>query len=448
MPSEQGDVVIREAISSDFDFVVNLMDNALTPYYGGDHRAHAVRIFQAHVSGGRDQIGHFSFEQKMFVVTVNNKAAGVIHVVGKRQGTYKISPLVVSPEYRGNRGLGTLLLNHAEAYAREHGARQMYCTVAEQNASALQFFIRHRYILAGRSDSHYKPGITEVMLYKIFTSHDFEEKFDRPHISVLPCDERHERQVRELLLNNLRAYFRGIDETWVDALFLGYNRRDTRDINLKYKLVFVAVDRSNQVLGVAGATPKKGEPIKIMPFIAVSLPAFVALLTDVPYALKSYGRKLYTHIIPNVEETVALQQRGWKLDSAMPGAYHDDQVTQQWSLDIGGEHFMRLMRVKYGFLELIRSGKKTLEVRVAYDSIRTIQPGERIRLESRADAQVIRVKQVRRYQSFEQMLSAEDPSRIVPGKAGPEVLALLKEIYPPEKEKLGVVVLDVEPETR
>ena len=44
----------------------------------------------------------------------------------------------------------------------------MYCTVAEQNFSALQFFIRKGYIRAGKSESHYKEDVTEIMLYKLF----------------------------------------------------------------------------------------------------------------------------------------------------------------------------------------------------------------------------------------------------------------------------------------
>jgi ASC-1-like (ASCH) protein len=181
-----------------------------------------------------------------------------------------------------------------------------------------------------------------------------------------------------------------------------------------------------------------------MPFIATTLPAFVALLTDIPFSLKPYGRKLYIHIAPSVEETIALQQRGWRLNAAMPAAYHDGHITQQWSLDIQGEDFMRLMRVKQPLLNMIKEGKKTLEVRVGYDSIKTIRPGEHIRLASRTETQIIRIKDVRNYATFDEMLDSEEASRIVPGMTKPEVLKLLKEIYPPDREKFGVVVLDLE----
>lgn len=439
-------LVIREATHADAGFVLDLMDVALGPYYGGDHRAHGERILSTHLSGGQDRLGYFSFEQKMFVAEVAGTRAGLIHVVGKRQGTYKISPLIVAPDHRGTGGIGSALLRFAEQYAASHGARQMYCTVAEQNSTALQFFKKNGYIESGTSDSHYKPGITEVMLYKLFTSPDAEERFDRPNISVVGYEERHEAQVRDLLLAHLPRYFRGIDASWVDALFSGYARRDSKDINAKYKLIFVAVDRTDTVLGVVGATPKKGEPIKLMPFLATTLPAFAALLADIPFALKEHGRKVYIHITPTVDETIALQERGWRIDAVMPGGYHDDHVTQQWSLNIERDDFMRMMRVKRTFLDLIKKGQKTLEVRVGYDSINTIKVGERITFSSRTEAQVVRVADIRRYPTFEEMLKVENAAAIAPGVPPAQVLPLLKEIYPPDRERLGVVVLEIQPE--
>lgn len=38
-------VVIRPAASDDFEWVADLMVRALSPFYDGDHRAHAQRIF-------------------------------------------------------------------------------------------------------------------------------------------------------------------------------------------------------------------------------------------------------------------------------------------------------------------------------------------------------------------------------------------------------------------
>lgn len=438
-------VVIREAMVGDFEWVEGLMQDALKAYYGGDHRAHAKRIFEAHISGGVDKLGFFSFEQKMFVAEVDGKRAGVIHLVGKRQSTYKISPLIIAPEFQGRFGLGSRLLEYAEEYVRSHQARQIYCTVAEQNLAALQFFVRKGFVKAGSSESHYKFGITETMLYKPLYATSKIISLDQLHVSVLPFDETNldvKNQVSKLLLERLQGSFEGITDDWVHALFDGYSRRETLDINKKYKLIYVASDSTGRIIGVAGATPKKGSPIKLMPLIATNSVAFEALLIDIPYQLVSYGHKLYIHINPTAEEVISPQRLGWKLDAAMPSAYLPGVITQQWSLNMG-EKTMKTIRIKRRFYDLIRAGKKRLEVRVGYDSINRIRTGESITLVTHTDSCVIKVQEVRKYPDFKSMLTVEPWEAIVPdANSKEEVLSLLQQIYPPFKEKLGVVVLE------
>ena len=143
----EGNINIREAHKDDFGWIARTMQDALKHYYGGDHFGHAKRIFDAHIAGGQDHIGFFSFEQRMFILEVSGTIAGMIHLVGKKQSTYKISPLIISPEYQGRLGLGSQLLTYAEEYARKGGkARQLYCTVAEKNYAAMQFFLRKGFI--------------------------------------------------------------------------------------------------------------------------------------------------------------------------------------------------------------------------------------------------------------------------------------------------------------
>lgn len=438
-------LMIREAVSADFDFVVELMCAALEPYYGGDHKRHAERIFNTHVSGGADHLGFFSTLQKMFIAEVDGHRAGMIHVVGKRQGTMKISPLIVDERYRKGYRVGPSLLSHAEKFARDSEFRQIYCTVAMQNAAALEFFKSNKYVVTGQSDSHYKAGVTELMLYKTLADQEYENKFDREHISVLPYEEKYADQVRALLLSDLPKTFSEIDDTWVTALFAGYERRDTKDINSKFKLIFLALDRREKVRGVVGATPKKGLPIKLMPCIATDLPSFVAILKDVPFFLREYGHKLYIHTDPSPEKAIALQQNGWILNAALPAGYHPEVVTLQWSLDIDEAKTMRNMRVKDRFLKDIEAGKKDLEVRVGYASINNIKQGETIEFSSRTRTVVATVTAIRRYKTFDDLLSNEESNRIVPGMPKEELLRLLREIYPADKESLGVVVLQVAP---
>lgn len=432
-------VIIRKAIDSDFDWVVNLMNETLEPFYGGDHKAHAKRIFQTHIAGGHDQIGFFSFEQQMFIAEVNGVKAGMVHLVGKRQQTYKISPLIVTSEFKGRFGIGSQLLNYVETYARNNNARQIYCTVAEKNIAAMQFFLRKGFIKAGNSDSHYKSGVTEAMLYKSLYRTKEISSLDQMNISVLPFEDQYAKQISELLLQELPKSFEGISEEWVAALYDGYQRRHSADINAKYKLIYVALN-NDKVIGVAAATPKKGNPIKIMPFVAINQVAFDALLTDLPYQLVAYGHKLYVHLNPTADEIMSLQRIGWKLDAVMPSAYRPNVTTQQWSINIG-ETTMRTMRVKKQFFDLIRSGRKDLEVRVGYNTIKRIQIGERINLATHNESCEIQILDIRHYKTFKEMLTEEPYNHISPdSKSADEVLSLFKKIYGPKKEKLGVIV--------
>jgi ASC-1-like (ASCH) protein len=103
------------------------------------------------------------------------------------------------------------------------------------------------------------------------------------------------------------------------------------------------------------------------------------------------------------------------------------------------------MRVKMKFFRLIMAGTKSLEVRVAYSNLQSIVPESQIKLVSGNDQGVIRVVAVRKYADFESMLAQESAEHIVPGMSAPDVLRLLREIYPPHKEVLGVLVLQIQP---
>jgi ASC-1-like (ASCH) protein len=97
--------------------------------------------------------------------------------------------------------------------------------------------------------------------------------------------------------------------------------------------------------------------------------------------------------------------------------------------------------VKKKFFDLIVSGKKILEVRVLYPNLKTIQKGDLVNLNNRA---ILQVKDIRIYPNFEAALLYEEASQIFPGKNQQEILKLLKSLYPPSKEKLGVLVLEIE----
>ncbi|MFF2079243.1 ASCH domain-containing protein [Kitasatospora sp. NPDC058162] len=102
----------------------------------------------------------------------------------------------------------------------------------------------------------------------------------------------------------------------------------------------------------------------------------------------------------------------------------------------------RVIQIRRPYLDLIVDGTKTIEVRVGYPSMRRIHPGQALVFESadtRCRTQVVKVAE---YESFEEMLDAEDNEAI--GSEGMdrlELLAACREIYPPEKEALGVLAI-------
>ena len=434
---------IRKAKAGDVNFVSRLMAETLGPFYSGDHRAHARRIFTAHINGNVDSVGQFSLLQYIFIAEVNHHPAGMIHLVVKKQGAVKISPLIVAPEYRGRFGIGSKLLRHAEDFAHKHHARQLYCTVAAQNQDTLKFLLRKGFHLAGKAQDHYKPGIDECMLYKPLSQGITPDLSD---IAIVPFDEKkHTAAVRQLILSRVGSDFNGVDDAWVDALFASYQRRESRDVNAKYKLIFIA-EQDRKVVGIVVATPKKGEPIKIMPLAAKSDAVFEALVANLPQLLAGYGRKLYVHLIPEPWQVACLQRHGWTIEGLFPGGYAPSSVVQQWGVSLNKEGVpMRKMRIKKPYFDAIMSGRKTLEVRIGYNSIKRLKEGQLLQLENGHVSGVVRIKSIRIYSKFADMLAAEPWQQIVPqAKSQEEALRLLHNIYPLHKERLGVHVIEVE----
>lgn len=435
-------IVVREANANDFEWVADLMVRALTPFYDGDHRAHARRIFDAHIAGGIDRVGQFSAGQYMFIAESDGRQVGVIHVVEKKQGTIKISPLIVDTAYRGKMGVGSVLLKHAEDFARSLGSRQIYCTVAAPNQKALGFFLKKGFHITGTAKDHYKIGVDEHMLYKQLVN---EAGFDSPNISVVPFDEsQHADSARALILSQMSDAFNGVDNDWVDALFAGYRRRELGDVNAKFKIIFIA-ECDGKVVGVAGATPKKGQPIKLMPLVAKSEAAFEALIIDLQGLLEDYGHKLYVHMVPEPWQISCLQRHGWTLEGVFPGGYAPNSVVQQWGLSLQKGDPVRKMCIKKPYFDAIMEGRKTLEVRVGYNSIKRLKAGGLLQLETGHTSGVVRIKSIRIYNNFADMLAAEPWRQIVPqARDAEEALHLLRKIYPLRKERLGVHVIEIE----
>jgi len=98
--------------------------------------------------------------------------------------------------------------------------------------------------------------------------------------------------------------------------------------------------------------------------------------------------------------------------------------------------------VRDEYLQDILTGRKDIEVRVGYSNIVRLQVGDVLRLNDRYPYVITRIGQ---YGSHEALLEIEEPQRIAPGMSHEELLAALRDIYPPEKEVLGVIAFEIKP---
>jgi ASC-1-like (ASCH) protein len=101
------------------------------------------------------------------------------------------------------------------------------------------------------------------------------------------------------------------------------------------------------------------------------------------------------------------------------------------------------LRIRPPYLRWILDGRKTIEVRVAYPHLTRMEAGDAVRFN---DERTYPVVSVNRYPTFDALLEAEDPRLIAPELSDPtELLRVLRDIYPPEKETLGVLAIHLAP---
>lgn len=99
-------------------------------------------------------------------------------------------------------------------------------------------------------------------------------------------------------------------------------------------------------------------------------------------------------------------------------------------------------RIKKPYFLQLKSGDKDLEIRVGYTQIKKVHAGDTITFENYGD-NLFDVKRVSVYDSFEELLAAESVECVLPGMTYEGALRTLHEIYPPDKERLGVYAFNL-----
>ncbi|WP_037908270.1 ASCH domain-containing protein [Actinacidiphila yeochonensis] len=109
----------------------------------------------------------------------------------------------------------------------------------------------------------------------------------------------------------------------------------------------------------------------------------------------------------------------------------------------GRVHHLNLYR-KY--FELVTAGSKTTEVRVKYPHLADLRPGDQIRfhIKDTDETCVVKIQRVSEYTDFETLLDREGAATVNPTASREEQLADIRAIYPPAKEALGVLAINIE----
>ncbi|MER5694907.1 ASCH domain-containing protein [Streptomyces mirabilis] len=98
------------------------------------------------------------------------------------------------------------------------------------------------------------------------------------------------------------------------------------------------------------------------------------------------------------------------------------------------------------YFDLVAAGRKTIEVRVRYPHLAGIAAGDTIRFRIKGTDETcdVLVKRVAMYPDFEALLDGEGPANVNPAASREEQLGNIRAIYPPAKEALGALAIEIE----
>jgi len=142
--------------------------------------------------------------------------------------------------------------------------------------------------------------------------------------------------------------------------------------------------------------------------------------------LAATGAKLSKSLREQGRDVLPADVEPWMLDTtAWPGNAHE-------------------MGIYKRYFDLIAAGRKTIEIRVNDSGRKKIKEGSLIRFRCQGDHVLTRVTHVARYASFDEMFTRESVASVNPLATREDQLANIRQIYPPEREALGVVAIGIE----
>lgn len=97
------------------------------------------------------------------------------------------------------------------------------------------------------------------------------------------------------------------------------------------------------------------------------------------------------------------------------------------------------------YFDLVVAGTKSIEVRVKYPHLADLAAGDVIRFRIKGTDQTcdVAVQRVAQYPDFETLLDSEGPAKVNPNATRDQQLANIRAIYPPEKEALGALAIEI-----
>ncbi|MGW0881044.1 ASCH domain-containing protein [Streptomyces sp. NPDC002671] len=98
------------------------------------------------------------------------------------------------------------------------------------------------------------------------------------------------------------------------------------------------------------------------------------------------------------------------------------------------------------YFDLVAAGTKTIEVRVKYPHLADLAAGDtiRFRVKGTDEACEVKVKRVTEYPDFEALLDGEGAAGVNPTATREQQLADIRAIYPPAKEALGALAIEIQ----